>query len=112
MVLILSQVFSRSPSDILLVTGLALTVPSVAGHARVLLGGGKKRFGESAVDELAALKNAKPARYPHADNTDASATELAELFEQFVDDVDLAGCSRWAMYNMWRSVTPPPQESR
>ena len=39
MVLILSQVFSSSPSDILLVTGLALTVPSVAGHARVLLSG-------------------------------------------------------------------------
>jgi hypothetical protein len=40
MVLILSQVFSHSPSDILLVTGLALTVPSVAGHATALLGGG------------------------------------------------------------------------
>jgi hypothetical protein len=36
--LILTQVFSRSPSDILLVTGLALTVPSVAGHAKTLLG--------------------------------------------------------------------------
>jgi hypothetical protein len=40
MVLILSQVFARSPSDILLVTGLALTVPSVAAHTKVLLGGG------------------------------------------------------------------------
>lgn len=39
-VLILSQVLARSPSDILLATGLALTVPSVASHARVLLGGG------------------------------------------------------------------------
>ena len=39
MVLILSQVFSASPSDILLVTGLALTVPSVAAHAGALLGG-------------------------------------------------------------------------
>lgn len=36
--LIMSQVFSRSPSDVLLVTGLALTVPSVAGHAGSLLG--------------------------------------------------------------------------
>jgi len=34
---ILSQVFSGHPSDILLVTGLALTVPSVAGHASALL---------------------------------------------------------------------------
>jgi hypothetical protein len=38
MVLIISQVFSHTPSDILLVTGLALTVPSVAGHAKALLG--------------------------------------------------------------------------
>ena len=36
-VLVLSQVFARSPSDILLVTGLALTAPSVAGHAKALL---------------------------------------------------------------------------
>jgi hypothetical protein len=39
MVLILSQVWSATPSDILLVTGLALTAPSVADHARNLLGG-------------------------------------------------------------------------
>jgi hypothetical protein len=37
--LILSQVFARTPSDVLLVTGLALTVPSVAAHARALLAG-------------------------------------------------------------------------
>lgn len=39
MTLILSQVFSSAPSDVLLVTGLALTVPSVAGHTKALLGG-------------------------------------------------------------------------
>ena len=83
----------------------------VTGAAKVVfLGGGKKRYGEPAVDELAALKNAKPARYPHADNTDASAAELADLFDQFVDDVELARYPRWAMYNMWRAVTPPPQD--
>lgn len=38
-VLILSQVFASSPSDILLATGLALTVPSVASHAKALLSG-------------------------------------------------------------------------
>jgi hypothetical protein len=36
---ILSQVFSAHPSDVLLVTGLALTVPSVTGHAAALLSG-------------------------------------------------------------------------
>jgi hypothetical protein len=40
-VLVLSQVFASSPSDILLATGLALTVPSVASHAKVLLTSGQ-----------------------------------------------------------------------
>jgi hypothetical protein len=34
---ILSQVLSPRPSDVLLATGLALTVPSVAGHATALI---------------------------------------------------------------------------
>ena len=36
---ILSQVLAGRPSDVLLVTGLALTVPSVAGHATALMSG-------------------------------------------------------------------------
>jgi hypothetical protein len=83
----------------------------LTGAARVImLGGGKKRYGESAVDRLAPLSNAKPARYPHADNTDASAAELANLFDLFVDDFDLGTYPRWAMYNIWRAITPPPQD--
>jgi hypothetical protein len=38
-VLVLSQVFSRSPSVAILGAGLALTTPSVAGHAAALLSG-------------------------------------------------------------------------
>jgi hypothetical protein len=89
----------------------AAMLTELLGAARVImLGGGKKRYGESAVDKLAPLKNAKPARYPHADNTDASARELANLFDMFVDDFDLANYPRWAMYNVWRAITPPPQD--
>ena len=89
----------------------AAMLTELTGAARVImLGGGKKRYGESAVDELAPLKNAKPARYPHADNTNASAVELAKLFDMFVDDFDLGAYRRWAMYNVWRSITPPPQD--
>lgn len=40
MALVLSQVFVASPSDLLLVTGLAFTVPSVAAHAKTILGAG------------------------------------------------------------------------
>ena len=89
----------------------AAMLTELTGAARVImLGGGKKRYGESAVDQLAPLKNAKPARYPHADNTDASALELANLFDMFVDDFDLGAHRRWAMYNVWRAITPPPQD--
>ncbi len=89
----------------------AAMLTELTGAARVImLGGGKKRYGESAVDQLAPLKNAKPARYPHADNTNASALELANLFDMFVDDFDLGAYSRWAMYNVWRAITPPPQD--
>jgi hypothetical protein len=37
--LVLSQVLSPAPSDVILAAGLALTVPSIAGHARALLPG-------------------------------------------------------------------------
>ena len=76
----------------------------------VMLGGGKKRYGEAEVDKLAPLRNAKPARYPHADNTDESSVQLAEAMGAFVPGVDLAAASRWAFYNIWRATTPPPQD--
>ncbi len=80
-------------------------------RARVLmLGVGKKRFGEQATDKLAPLANAKPARYPHADNTDRSSTEQAKMIAAFVPDLDVTKFPRWALYNIWRCVTPPPQD--
>jgi hypothetical protein len=97
--------------DALYMEETAAMLTELVGAARVImLGSGKKRYGESAVDQLAALKNAKPARYPHADNTDASALELANLFDMFVDDFDLGAYRRWVMYNVWRAITPPPQD--
>lgn len=41
-----SQVYSQRPSGLLLGTGLALTVPSVAAHVRALLPGGESGPGE------------------------------------------------------------------
>ncbi|MGO8883714.1 MAG: hypothetical protein ACLQI7_08420 [Streptosporangiaceae bacterium] len=37
MFMLLSQVFAARPSDVVLVAGLALTVPAMAGHATALL---------------------------------------------------------------------------
>ena len=97
--------------DATYVAEMAGLLKDVSGaNEAVMLGGGKKRFGESAEDELAGLLNGKPARYPHADNTDKSAVELVELMAAFLDSVDLDGVRRWALFNMWRAVSPPPQD--
>ena len=84
---------------------------AVTGAATVvMLGGGKKRYGESATDKLSGLKNARPARYPHADVTDDSGLDLAVGYARGMLGVDLADVERWALFNMWRSTTPPPQD--
>src|SRR3954447_21997512 len=89
----------------------AAMLEELTGAAQVfMLGGGKKRYGESAVDKLAPLTNAKPARYPRADNTDASAEELARMMDMFVPEIDVQGHARYAMYNVWRPISPPPQD--
>jgi len=83
----------------------------LTGASLVLMQGiGKKRYGPAATDRLAGLKNALPALYPHGDTTDKSAVELAELIMQFVPGAELKDFSRWAHINMWRPITPPPQD--
>ncbi len=90
---------------------IAALLERVTGAARVLmLGGGKKRFGERATDKLAPLANAKPARYPHADNTNESSAGQAAMIAAFLPDLDVDEFPRWALYNIWRCVTPPPQD--
>jgi hypothetical protein len=76
----------------------------------VMLGGGKKRYGEAAKDKLAPLKNAKPARYPHGDVTDESGPIQAVGLLSMVSGLDLADYGRWALFNMWRSTSRPPQD--
>jgi hypothetical protein len=97
--------------DQLYIDEMSDLLADVAGADRVLmLGGGKKRYGESVTDKLAALKNAKPARYPHGDVTDVSGPEQAGGLVGLVPGLKLEAFGRWALYNMWRSITPPPQD--
>ncbi|MGH3673589.1 MAG: hypothetical protein ACRDSH_23665, partial [Pseudonocardiaceae bacterium] len=70
-VLILSQVFSRTPSDILLVTGLALTVPSVAGHARTLLGGGNSGPAERSSSSTPPSGSSSSGSSPEGDDEES-----------------------------------------
>jgi hypothetical protein len=46
----------------------------------------------------------RPTRFVHADFSDRSAQAFAEAVAPF--DI---GERRWAIYNLWRVVTPPPQ---
>ena len=90
---------------------LAELVTRETGASRVImLGGAKQRFSERAIDKLAPLVNAKPARYPHADNTDASSREQIRMFMAGIDDIDDGTFSRFALFNLWRCVSPPPQD--
>jgi len=57
--LIISQIFSATPSDALLVTGLALTVPTIAGQAKALLSGGPS--GDSKGGEPGSTTPSKPS---------------------------------------------------
>lgn len=89
---------------------IAALVKEVTGAAHVFLqGGGKKRYGPAATDRLEGLPNALPALYPHGDTIDASALQLAQRIMEYVPGLSLEG-RRWAHYNLWRSITPPPQD--
>jgi hypothetical protein len=97
--------------DAVYIDEMARLLEGVVGADRVImLGGGKKRYGEGATDKLARLKNAKPARYAHGDVTDTSGPAQAEGLASMLGGVTLTGFSRWALFNMWRSTTPPPQD--
>jgi hypothetical protein len=98
-------------TDRLYIEEMTALLTALTGASLVLMQGiGKKRYGPAATDRLAGLKNALPALYPHGDTTDKSAVELAELIMKFVPGKELGHFSRWAHINMWRPITPPPQD--
>lgn len=88
----------------------AALLTELTGASLVLAMSAKKRYGESATDRLASLPNAKPARYPHADNTDESGASLARFLGEVMGGIDVARYARVAMYNVWRAFSPPPQD--
>ncbi|MCB2062147.1 MAG: hypothetical protein KDE25_01575 [Novosphingobium sp.] len=90
---------------------MSALLATATGASRVIvLDGGKKRYGPGATERLAGLTNALPALYPHGDTTDESALRLSRMILEHMPGVELEGYSRWAHYNMWRPITPPPQD--
>ncbi|NQX89063.1 MAG: hypothetical protein HRT77_10405 [Halioglobus sp.] len=77
----------------------------------IMLSGAKQRFSELATKQSACLVNARPARYPHADNTDRSSAQQIRMLERGTVGPEMKDYSRIAFYNLWRCVSPPPQDS-
>lgn len=98
-------------TDQLYIGEMTAMLQQVTGAAMVIMqGGGKKRYGPIAKDRLAGLPNALPALYPHGDTTDSSAAYLAQAIASQIPGLELEKARRWAHFNMWRPITPPPQD--
>jgi hypothetical protein len=77
---------------------------SGADHVQVT-GSGVLRFGERS-RESGAHNNSRPARFVHVDVSDATA---ATFYERSRPD-NGRRVTRSAQYNVWRALTPPPQD--
>jgi hypothetical protein len=75
-----------------------------ADHVTVT-GKGILRFGERSPDS-GALNNSRPARFVHIDVSDATANTFYERSRPKTD----RPVRRSAQYNVWRVLTPPPQD--
>ncbi len=69
-------------------------------------GGGVLRFGERS-PESGKHNNSYPARFIHIDISDATAVQFAERSRPKDDPRHVR---RWAHYNVWRVISPPPQD--
>jgi hypothetical protein len=73
--------------------------------AVVVTGAGVLRFAESSPDS-GRLNNSRPARFVHIDVSDPTARMFAERSAPR----PLAQVRRYANYNVWRVLSPPPQD--
>jgi hypothetical protein len=64
------------------------------------------RFGERSPDS-GQLNNSQPARFSHIDASDARARLTAEQLRP--KDIDRP-IRRFAQFNIWRAISPPPQD--
>ncbi len=73
--------------------------------AAIISAPGLLRFGERS-DSYDSRDNSRPARFVHIDISDTTAAQFAERSAP----VPMDRIERWAHYNVWRVVTPPPQD--
>lgn len=82
-------------------TECAALVRALTGASATFAGGLHCRF--AGAEDPADRYDKGPAHYVHADYADRAALQ----FPGFVG-ADVAGARRWAIYNVWRALTPPP----
>lgn len=83
----------------------ALLLDITGADAVVMTPVGILRFGERA-PECGTLDNSRPARFVHIDVSDATAKVFSTRSAPAGRDV----FDRVAHYNVWRALTPPPQD--
>ena len=82
-------------------------VGELSGADRVVVAGpGVLRFGERS-PESGKLDNSLPARFIHVDVSNPTAAAFAERSQP---NDSAARVRRFAHYNVWRVLTPPPQD--
>jgi hypothetical protein len=83
----------------------------ITGARKVLVTGPVLRWGERS-PESGTLLNSRPARFVHVDYSRKSFDDFAlqHLTNAGVDDAQPWLKGRYAAYNIWRVLTPPPQD--
>jgi hypothetical protein len=88
-------------------TEIEKLIVGLSGADRVIVNPhGVLRFGERSPDS-GRLNNSRPARFVHIDVSNATAAIFAERSRP--KDIDRR-VRRFAHYNVWRVLTPPPQD--
>jgi hypothetical protein len=86
-------------------------ITELTGARKVLVTGPVLRFSESS-GESGKLLNSRPARFVHVDYSRKSFDEFGRrhLEAAGVDDIERWLSGRYAAWNIWRVLTPPPQD--
>lgn len=97
-------VAAQQPSE------LEALVRELTGASRVFCIGPQRRLAESLPDSERTLKSTRgvdtfPARFAHGDFTDEGIHWMGDNLPVRIDSYP-----RYACYNVWRCLTPPPQD--
>ncbi len=88
-------------------------IRELSGADKVIVGGNAVlRWGERAPESGTATVNSRPARFVHVDYSRRSFDDFARMHLENAGEADpdrwLRG--RYVAYNIWRVLTPPPQD--